>query len=144
MELAVGLAAEEGERLGRREGDREATRTENAIAVATCAAAELLRSPVIVCFTSSGFTARTVASYRPAVPIVAVTPEADTFRQLALIWGVVPALVDHFPTYEHMLPVARQRLLDLGLAQPGDRVVFTAGVPFDQAGTTNLVKVETV
>jgi len=108
------------------------------------AVAELLRSPVIVCFTSSGFTARTVASYRPTVPIVAVTPEPETFRQLALIWGVVPVLVEHFPTYEHMLPVARQRLLDRGLAEVGDRVVVTAGVPFDRSGTTNLVKVETV
>ena len=144
VDLALGIGAEEGERLGRREGDREPTRTENAIAVATCAAAELLRSPVIVCFTSSGFTARTVASYRPSVPIVAVTPEPETFRQLALIWGVVPVLVEHFPTYEHMLPVARQWLLDRGLAEVGDRVVVTAGVPFDRSGTTNLVKVETV
>jgi pyruvate kinase len=85
-----------------------------------------------------------VASYRPSVPIVAVTPEPETFRQLALIWGVVPVLVEHFPTYEHMLPVARQRLLDRGLAEVGDRVVVTAGVPFDRSGTTNLVKVETV
>jgi pyruvate kinase len=144
LDLAMGLSSDEGGRLGRREGDLEASRTENAIAVATCAAAELLRSPVIVCFTSSGFTARTVASYRPAVPIVAVTPEPETFRQLALIWGVVPMLVDHYPTYEHMLPVARKRLLEMALAQPGDRVVVTAGIPFDRAGTTNLVKVETV
>ena len=40
-------------------------RTEDAIAVAVCAAAELLQAPLIVCFTRSGFTARTVASYRP-------------------------------------------------------------------------------
>jgi pyruvate kinase len=135
---------EEGERLGRREGDREAARTETAIAVATCAAAELLRTPLIVCFTSSGFTARTVAAYRPTVPIFAVTTEPETFRQLALVWGVVPALVDHLPSYEDMLPVARQRLLELGLAEQGDRVVVTAGVPFDRPGTTNLLKVEDV
>jgi Pyruvate kinase len=43
-----------------------------------------------------------------------------------------------------MLPVARQRLIELGLAERGDRVVVTAGVPFDQPGTTNLLKVEAV
>ncbi|HET8762214.1 MAG TPA: pyruvate kinase alpha/beta domain-containing protein [Gemmatimonadales bacterium] len=43
-----------------------------------------------------------------------------------------------------MLPEARQRLLDRGLAEPGDRVVVTAGVPWDQPGTTNLLKVEIV
>jgi pyruvate kinase len=136
--------ADEGSRLGRREGDRSSARTEVAIAVAVRAAAELLAAPVIVCFTSSGFTARTVSAYRPSVPIFAVTPEVETFRQLALVWGVVPALVEHFPTYDHMLPVARQRLIDLGLAERGDRVVVTAGVPFDQPGTTNLLKVEAV
>lgn len=119
-------------------------RTEDAIAVAVCAAAELLRVPLIVCLTSSGFTARTVASYRPAVPILAVTPEPMTYRQLAMVWGVVPALTDHYPTYDAMLPVTRETILRLGLAATGDRVAVTAGVPFDVAGTTNLLKIETV
>jgi pyruvate kinase len=119
-------------------------RTEDAISVAVCAAAELLGVPLIVCLTSSGFTARAVASYRPVVPILAVTPEPDTFRQLALVWGVVPVLTEHYPTYESMLPVTREIILKLGLAEAGDRLVLTAGVPFDVAGTTNLLKIETV
>jgi pyruvate kinase len=85
-----------------------------------------------------------VAACRPQVPIFAVTPEPETFRQLALVWGVIPALARHYPTYEHMLPEARQRLLDLGLVEVGDRVVVTAGVPWDKPGTTNLLKVEIV
>ena len=120
------------------------TNTEDAIAVAVCAAAELLRVSLIVCLTHSGFTARTVASYRPTVPILAVTPEPMTFRQLALVWGVIPALTQHHPTYESMLPTTRDTILRLGLAETGERVVVTAGVPFDVAGTTNLLKIETV
>ena len=120
------------------------TNTEDAISVAVCSAAELLRVPLIVCLTHSGFTARTVASYRPTVPILALTPEAITFRQLALVWGVIPALTEHHPTYEAMLPTTRDTILRLGLAQTGDRVVVTAGVPFDVAGATNLLKIETV
>jgi len=120
------------------------TSAEDAIAVAVVAAAELLGVPLIVCFTSSGFTARTVAQYRPKVPIVAVTPEPTTYRQLAMVWGVVPVLVDHYPTYETMLPVARERILTRGLAREGDQVVVTAGVPFDMPGTTNLLKIESV
>ncbi len=53
-------------------------RTEDAIGVAVCAASELLHVPLILCFTSSGFTARKVATYRPTVPIVAVTPLASS------------------------------------------------------------------
>ncbi len=128
----------------RHQEPRESTRTEDAIAVAVCAAAEILGSPSIVCLTSSGFTARTVASYRPQVPILAVTPEPTTFRQLSLSWGVVPALVERMPSYDRMWTLARERLLAQELAEPGDRVVVTAGVPFDLPGTTNLLKVETV
>jgi pyruvate kinase len=119
-------------------------RTEDAIAVAVCAAAEMLSAPLIVCFTSSGFTARKVATCRPMVPILAATPEPETFRQLALVWGVTPALTEHSTDYDHMLSLARREILDRGLAQPGERLVVTAGVPFDMPGTTNLLKIEAV
>ena len=116
--------------------------TEDAIAVAVCAAADLLKVPLIVCLTSSGFTARTVASYRPSVPILAVTPEVATFRQLALLWGVVPTLLDRRPDYDTMMAMTRDLIIKKGLAWPGDRIVVTAGVPFDLAGTTNLLRIE--
>ena len=119
-------------------------RTEDAIAVAVCAAAEMLSAPLIVCFTSSGFTARKVATCRPTVPIFASTPEPETFRQLSLVWGVTPALTVHSTDYDSMLSVARQQILERGLAQPGERLVVTAGVPFDMPGTTNLLKIEAV
>ena len=119
-------------------------RTEDAIAVAVCAAAEMLSAPLIVCFTSSGFTARKVATCRPSVPIFASTPEPETYRQLSLVWGVTTALTAHFTEYETMLAAARQQILERGLAQPGERLVVTAGVPFDMPGTTNLLKIEAV
>ncbi len=119
-------------------------RTEDAIAVAVCAAAEMLGAPAILCFTSSGFTARKVATCRPGVPILACTPEPETFRQLALVWGVTAALVPHSTDYDQMLGVARQEVLARGLARPGERLVVTAGVPFDMPGTTNLLKIEAV
>ena len=121
--------------------DRTA-RTEDAISVAVGAASELLRSPFILCFTSSGFTARKVATYRPLVPIVAATPEVDTFHQLSLVWGVFPLLTGHSTDYDDLLGQARAQILQRELAAAGDRVVVTAGVPFDVPGTTNLLKIE--
>jgi pyruvate kinase len=67
-----------------------------------------------------------------------------TYRQLALVWGVIPELVPHCDTYDDMLKFALDAVARSGLARPGDRVVVTAGVPFDVPGTTNLMKVETV
>ena len=116
----------------------------DAIAVATVTAADMLELPLIVCFTSSGFTARQLAAARPTAPIVAVTPEPATNRQLALTWGVRSVLTEHQPSYEKMLDVSRDVLTTLGYAQTGDQVAVTAGVPFDMPGTTNLLKVEVV
>ena len=118
--------------------------TEDAIAVAVATAADMLDAKAVVCFTSSGFTARTVSSYRPRVPIFALTAEPDTYQQLALSWGVVPVMMPHLKNYDPMWNLARAYLHSNGIVQEGDRVVVTCGVPFDVPGTTNLLKVETV
>ena len=63
---------------------------------------------------------------------------------MALIWGVIPELVPHSNTYDEMVRKALDVVRRRELAKPGDRVVVTAGVPFDVPGTTNTLKVETV
>jgi pyruvate kinase len=118
--------------------------TEQAIAAASAAAVRMLGAPAIIVFTKSGATARVIASHRPNVPILVLTDADRTFRQLALVWGVIPELVPHCDTYEDMLRFALEAVKRRGLARPGDRVVVTAGVPFDVPGTTNLMKVEMV
>jgi pyruvate kinase len=118
--------------------------TEVAIAAATVVAVELLATPLVVVFTKSGFSARLVASYRPGVPILVLTDQPRTYRQLALVWGVIPELVPHCDTYDEMMRLAREVALRRRLASAGDRLVVTAGVPFDVPGTTNLLKVERV
>jgi pyruvate kinase len=129
--------------IGRRRQD-EPVATEDAIAAATAAAAESLAAPVVLVFTKSGFTARIVAAHRPGVPILALTDIEQTYRQLALVWGVQPALVPHTSTYEEMLVHGKAVVQARGLAKPGDRIPVTAGVPFDVAGSTNLLRVEVV
>ena len=117
---------------------------EETIAGATVTAVRMLGAAAVVVFTKSGFAARIVAARRPGVPIIAMTDQARTFRQLAMVWGVHPVQVPHADTYEHMAWTARGVVVNLGVAKPGDRVVMTAGVPFDVPGTTNTMKVETV
>jgi len=118
--------------------------TEFAIAAASAAAVSMLNAPVLIVFTKSGFSARVVASHRPSVPILVLTDVPQTYRQLALVWGVIPELVPHCGTYDEMVRLALEAVQRRDLARPGDRVVVTAGVPFDVPGTTNLLKVETV
>ena len=117
---------------------------EDAIALATSDAAELLGVPLILCFTKSGFTPRKVAAFRPGVPIFGLSTELSTCRHLALTWGVQPELADRAPNYDAMLDIAREALMAKGLVKTGDRILVTAGIPWDVSGTTNLLKVEIV
>ncbi len=118
--------------------------TEHAIAAAATSAVRSLGAPALIVFTKSGFSARVVASHRPGVPILVLTDQERTYRQLALVWGVIPCLVPHCDTYWDMVKLGLEAVRSRGLARAGDRVVVTAGVPFDVPGTTNLMKVETV
>ncbi len=127
-----------------RRRNETAISTEFAIAAASAAAVTMLGAPVLIVFTKSGFSARVVAAHRPSVPILVLTDVPRTFRQLALVWGVIPELVKHCNTYDEMVQLALEAVQRRGLARDGDRVVVTAGVPFDVPGTTNLLKVETV
>jgi pyruvate kinase len=127
-----------------RRRNETAISTEFAIAAASAAAVTMLDAPVLIVFTKSGFSARVVAAHRPSVPILVLTDVPRTFRQLALVWGVIPELVKHCDTYDEMVKLALEAVQRRGLARDGDRVVVTAGVPFDVPGTTNLLKVETV
>jgi pyruvate kinase len=127
-----------------REVQEVAVSTERAIAAAATSAVRSLGAPALIVFTKSGFSARIVASHRPGVPILVLTDQDRTYRQLALVWGVIPCLVQHCATYESMVKLALDAVRSRGLARAGDRVVVTAGVPFDVPGTTNLMKVETV
>ena len=128
----------------RRLDPKGAVSVEDAIAIGTHAVARMLKTPMIVTLTKGGFTSRKVAALRPPMPILAVTTEESTFRQLALVWGVVPVRVDHVPGYDAMLAVVRDHILKRDYARPGDRIVMTAGVPWEVSGSTNLIKVEEV
>ncbi|HEX2202346.1 MAG TPA: pyruvate kinase [Longimicrobium sp.] len=118
--------------------------TARAIAGATVEAVRRLRAPLILTFTSSGSTARVVSSFRPPVPILALTDRVRTYNQLALVWGVIPVLCSPEATFDEMLACGREEAVKRGLARPGERVVVTAGSPMHMPGTTNLLQVEVV
>ena len=125
-------------------GEDGKTPTERAIAGATVEAVRRLKAPLIMTFTTSGSTARVVSSFRPPVPILAITDNERTYRQLALVWGVIPIVCSEEASFTEMLACGREEALKRGLVQPGDRVVVTAGLPMHQPGTTNLIQVSVV
>ena len=103
--------------------------------------AQDLKPAAIVASTTSGSTARLVARLRQSVPVVGLTPDPSTCRQMAISWGILPALVEPFDDIEQMAQRTREWVLAQGLAQPGDHVIVTGGSPVGTPGTTNLLKV---
>jgi pyruvate kinase len=115
-----------------------------AVARAVCTMAADIDAAAIVTCTQSGGTARRVARYRPRAPILAPTPHAETYRRLALVWGVTPLLNQSQPTTDELIDGALGAALASTRVQRGDTVVITAGVPVGRPGMTNLIKVETL
>ena len=112
-----------------------------AISHVTSQIAEMLGARLIVASTYSGYTARRVARERPATPILAATPNHVTYNRLALVWGVMPILVEEFKTIDEMIRVASEQALELKLVERDDTMVIIGGVPFGIGGQTNFLKV---
>jgi pyruvate kinase len=115
-----------------------------AISHATVTTANDLQAAAIISATQSGFTARMVSKYRPACPIVAVTPDEAVARKLRLVFGVVPVVKPEAHETDSLIERAVEGALESGLVKNGDLVVITAGVPVGVQGSTNLIKVHTV
>jgi len=116
---------------------------EHAVAAATVDAVRRVNAPAIIVLTKSGFSARLVTSYRPTVPVFAVTPDPLTYRQLAGVWGVRPVLAERLEmSYERQAEYGRQCVLDSGVGESGASVAVTAGFPFYESGSTNTMRLE--
>jgi pyruvate kinase len=110
------------------------------VAELVCHASRELHMKLIAVFTHSGFTARLVSRYRPLVPIVAFSPEAEMRRRMALIWGVLPRSIQDVQKVDGLAPVAEKRLLQERLVRKGDVIGIVAGTPMGIRGTTNFMK----
>ncbi|MFH1651831.1 MAG: pyruvate kinase [Chloroflexota bacterium] len=118
--------------------------TDELIAYSACYTAQLLGAVAIVAFTRSGSTARRVSKYRPRVPVMAITSEAPVAGRLLLHWGVYPFRIGEVSSVDELFATAARLVKDTGIARPGDTIVITGGIPIGVAGSTNLLKVETV
>lgn len=112
-----------------------------AISHVTAGIAQMLDAKLIVASTWSGYTARRVARVRPNTPILAATPNRDTYNRLALVWGVMPILVEEFETIDEMINVVVKKALETGLVGMDDLMVIIGGMPFGVGSQTNFLRV---
>ncbi len=107
-------------------------------------AAHIVSAKATVIYTHSGSSSIRASRERPEAPILSLTPKLSTARRLALVWGVHSVLTNETTDINTMTDLACKTALEEGFAKVGDNVVIAAGVPFGQAGTTNMLRLATV
>lgn len=115
--------------------------TADALSEAAGEIVNTVSASAIICFTSSGSTARRVSRERPPVPLMVLTPKMATARQSGLLWGAHAVHTKDVASFEEMVAKAKRMALRHGLASGGDRIVVMAGVPFGTPGSTNVLHV---
>ena len=113
----------------------------DAIVSAAREIAETTDIKAICCFSQSGTTALLVARERPEVPILALTSMKGTARRLCLTWGMHCVSTGEVSRFKEAVINAARAARSEGFAEPTDQIVVTAGVPFGQSGTTNILRV---
>lgn len=99
----------------------------NKACYAACVSAKVMEADAIVCYTNSGDTARNLSGLGAGCPILAVTDNKRTFRQLALAWNVTPIYVESKENIDKTIEAGIQKLQDKEILEKGDLVVITGG-----------------
>ena len=119
-----------------------AGRTDWAVADAVAEVAQRIGANAILAFTGSGRTARLISASRPSVPLFSFSPEPDTRRRCALMWGVNAHVMKAYGDPTEQIEKTLARLRKEGYLLEGDRVVCTFGSPLWEPGTkTNSLRI---
>jgi pyruvate kinase len=111
-------------------------------AAVSCAAA--LPVKAILTSTSAGRTARICASYRGNIPILALSENMSTVRQLSLSYGVYSARIAVSQTTDdELVKVCLRKMLEEKRIEPDDLIVFIGGGHLDASQHTNFLQIET-
>lgn len=127
--------------LERNDGRANNAEVTTAICHACCTTAMGLNAKAIITVTMSGFTAAMISKYQPECMVIGCAMDEIVYRQMALMFGVSPLLIEKKDDTEELFETAVKASVDAGLISHGDKVVITAGVPLGVAGNTNMVRV---
>ena len=123
--------------------DGQPTSIAEAAAHAACLAAREIGASALAVFTLSGHTARLVVARRMDIPVLAFTPSAETYRRLALAWGVTPIHSEFVENPDELAEMENQRVRESGLVNDGDLVIMLAGST-TMPGVSNNMRIHRV
>ena len=116
----------------------------DAISHSTCGMAIDLDAKAVVACSLSGMTARMVSRFRSPVPIIGLTTNENTWRRLALSWGVIPAMCEKYSSTDVLFYMAKNIAKEKLSLKSGDKIVITGGDTSGVSGTTNMIKVDEI
>lgn len=106
--------------------------------------AERIGAKLIVCTTTSGYTARALSRHKPDMPVISLSPCYLTRNQLNLSWGVYPYHLNKIHSFDKCIKEITEFLKKEKLVKKGDKVVLALGHPLGYFGATNLIKIEII
>lgn len=115
-----------------------------AITLAAAEVGEFLGAKFYCVFTESGDSVRRMSRLRTGIPLLAFTPNEAIQRRMSLYWGVKAFRVDRVTHTDEMFHQVDEVLLELGLAERGEKVVIVAGMPPGIVGSTNDLRVHRI
>jgi len=118
--------------------------TTEAITNAAYTIAQNAQAKAIITFSVSGRTTLRMSKERAPVQIVGISPNINTTRKLQIVWGVNSCHAEDAHDTSEMVSIACNIIKNKKIANPGDSVVITAGIPFGNAGATNLLRIAKV
>lgn len=113
----------------------------DSVALAACQISLQAGASAALVFTKSGHSARLISRHRPELPIIALTPEQKTQRQLALSWGVIAAKVSEKASMKSMINQGLKLLKKEKMVKKGDLVIIAGSDPFGKVTELNTVRV---
>ena len=123
--------------------------TSSALCHAAVTTANNLGAKCIITPSVSGVTTRVVSKFKPRTDIIGVTPNEATLRRMQLYWGVRPLKSIPLNSTEDVCNGAVELVCAKQLAESGDIVVLTAGIPSanvmsDRGGVSNIMRIAVV
>lgn len=138
MKRVIRYAENSGYSMASKDTSHEDRSRQTAIAKSIIALADTIDARAIVAETKSGATVMSISTLRPHTTLIAVTSDARTAQQLAIVHGVKSYVR---PVSAHAATKLTDWLRENKVLKKGDLVVTASGTRPGIVGTTDTIKV---
>ncbi len=111
-----------------------------AIGRAACWLAKDVGAKCIVCYSATGLAPYCISRFRPECELLVLTYDEKVCNMTSLIWGAQGVISELMTDLDSVMETAKIKAIEAGLAEQGDTIIVTAGMPFGRTGTTSLLR----